>query len=73
MPTTDIAQRLAEVEAQIADTERRIVEQQKRVENMRARGLDTMQMLSTIAVMKETLAYLEAYRAEIERHLRSEA
>jgi hypothetical protein len=69
---TDIAQRLAEVEAQIADTEIRVVEQQKRVENMLARGLDAPQLRSTIAVMKDTLAYLEAYRRELRRQLRTQ-
>jgi hypothetical protein len=68
---TDIAQRLAEVEAQIADTDLRIVAQQKRVENMLARGLDVAQMRATIAVMQDTLAYLEAYRRELQRHLRA--
>jgi hypothetical protein len=73
VPTTDIAQRLAEVDAQIADSEIRIVEQQKRVENMLARGLDVAQMRAMIAVMTDTLAYLEAYRVELQRHLRSHA
>jgi hypothetical protein len=67
---TDIAHRLAEVETEIADAEIRIVEQQKRVENMLAKGLDVTQLRATIAVMQETVAYLEAYRTELQRHLR---
>jgi hypothetical protein len=69
---TDTEQRLAEVEAQIADTETRIVERQKRVENMLARGLDVEQIRATIAVMQDTLAYLEAYRTQLLRQRRGE-
>lgn len=69
MPTTTIAQRLADVDAQITDIELRIIQQQKRVENLRARGVEVTEMQSMIAVMSETLAYLEANKSELQRHL----
>jgi len=71
VPETDIAHRLAEIDAQIADLELRIVQQQKRVENLLAKGLDATGLRSAIAVMTETLAHLEANRAELQRHRRS--
>jgi len=69
VPTTTIVQRLADVDAQIADIELRIIQQQKRVENLRAKGVDVTGMQSMVAVMSETLAYLEANKAELQRHL----
>jgi predicted nucleic acid-binding Zn-ribbon protein len=63
-----IAQRLAEVNAQIADIDNQIVQQQKRAENLRAKGADSTEAQAVLATMMETRAYLEAHKAELLRH-----
>ena len=62
---SDIARQIAAVSAQIADTELRIFQNQKRVENLLAKGADVAELKSAIAVLTETLIYLESYKAQL--------
>jgi hypothetical protein len=62
---SDIARQITHVSAQIADTELRIFQHQKRVANLLARGADVTQLKSAIAVLTETLGYLESYKAQL--------
>lgn len=65
MHDSDIARQIADVSAQIADTELRIFQNQKRVENLLAKGADVTELKSVIAMLTETLIYLESYKAQL--------
>ena len=65
MHDADIARQIASVSTQIADTELRIFQHQKRVANLLAKGADVTELKSAIAVLTETLSYLESYRAQL--------
>jgi len=60
-----IARQTADVNAQIADTELQILQNKKRVENRLAKGADVTELKSAIAVLTETLTYLEACKARL--------
>ena len=61
-----IARLVGDVNAQIADTELRILQSQKRVENRLAKGADVTELRSAIAVLTETLTYLEACKVRLQ-------
>ena len=65
MHDADIARQIASVSTQIADTELRIFQHQKRIANLQARGADVTELKSAIAVLTETLIYLESYKAQL--------
>ena len=65
MHDADIDRQIASVSTQIADTELRIFQHQKRVANLQARGADVSELKSAIAVLTETLIYLESYKAQL--------
>jgi hypothetical protein len=62
----NIAEQIADLDARIADTETRIVQQQKHVENLLARGADTANAQSELAVLRERLTHLQSSRAYLE-------
>ncbi|HET7155001.1 MAG TPA: hypothetical protein VFI87_06500, partial [Hyphomicrobiaceae bacterium] len=61
-----IARQIGDVNAQIADTELSILQSQKRVENRLAKGADVTELRSAIAVLTETLTYLEACKVRLQ-------
>ena len=65
MHDADIARQVADVSARIADTELRIFLFQKRVANLLAKGADATELEAVVAMLNETLAYLEAYKAQL--------
>lgn len=66
MPNGNTADELADLDARIADTEMRMFQHQKRIENLLARGVDTAEAKSALAVLQETLANLRASRADLD-------
>ncbi len=67
MPTTPIAQRIAELDAQIASIEDHIFQQKKRVENLLAKGGDVSEPQSVIATLSQTLEDLQTRKAGLEQ------
>ena len=62
---SDIAQQAADVAVRIADIELRILLFQKRAANLLARGADATELEAVVAMLNETLAYLEAYKSQL--------
>lgn len=58
-----VARQIADVSAQIEETKPQLVQNQKRVENQLAKGADVTELRSAVAVLTETLTYLEACKA----------
>ena len=65
MHDSDIAQQAADVAVRIADIELRILLFQKRAANLLARGADATELEAVVAMLNETLAYLEAYKSQL--------